>query len=36
MKPIHILTAILSLLLTSLGWAGDKTTTYSVGMTGVT
>jgi hypothetical protein len=37
MKPMQILTAILSLLLVSLGFADDKTaTTYVVGMTGVT
>jgi hypothetical protein len=37
MKIGHILTAIFSLLLVSLGFADDKkTTTYTVGMTGVT
>jgi hypothetical protein len=34
----HLLTAIFSLLLVSIGFADDKksTTTYTVGMTGVT
>jgi hypothetical protein len=38
MKFINLLTAIFSLLLVSIGFADDKkkTTTYSVGMTGVT
>lgn len=38
MKMAHIITAIFSLLLVSLGFAADdkKTTTYAVGMTGVT
>jgi hypothetical protein len=37
MKLVHILTAILSMLLVSIGLADDKkTTTYLVGMTGVT
>ena len=38
MKMANILTAIFSLLLATLGFAQDakKTTTYSVGMTGVT
>jgi len=37
MKMVHILTAMLSMLLASIGLAEDKkTTTYLVGMTGVT
>jgi len=37
MKIAHILTAMISLLLCSLGLAEDKSaTTYVVGMTGVT
>ena len=38
MKMAHILTAIFSLLLATLGFAQDakKSTTYAVGMTGVT
>ena len=38
MKMANILTAVFSLLLVSLGFAADdkKTTTYAVGMTGVT
>jgi hypothetical protein len=38
MKLVHMLTAIFSLLLVCTGFAGDKkpTTTYTVGMTGVT
>lgn len=38
MKMVNIITAIFSLLLVSIGFAEDKktTTTYSVGMTGVT
>lgn len=37
MKMVNILTAILSLLLVSIGFADEKTTTtYAVGMTGVT
>lgn len=36
MKLVHTLTAITSLLLVSPGLAGDKPTTYTVGMTGVT
>ena len=38
MKMVNILTAIFSLLLVSIGFAEDKktTTTYAVGMTGVT
>lgn len=37
MKLAHILTAMISLFLCSLGLAEDKsTTTYAVGMTGVT
>jgi len=38
MKMAHILTAIFSLFLATLGFAQDakKTTTYAVGMTGVT
>lgn len=38
MKTVHIITAIFSLLLATLGFAQDakKTTTYAVGMTGVT
>jgi len=38
MRIVTILTAIFSLLLVSPGFAADdkKTTTYAVGMTGVT
>lgn len=38
MKIIHMIAALISLLLVSTGFAADdkKTTTYSVGMTGVT
>lgn len=37
MKIAHILTAMISLLLATIGFADDKSaTTYAVGMTGVT